>query len=144
MRQGKVEYAAGFTLVEIMIVVCVIAILAALAIPGFIRIQVQANEAATQRNLRTVSSMTESYRSIHNPPIYPPDLATLVNSNPAYLDRGWLNTQRQGYLYTYASAASGGTYSVGAVPQNPNVTGIRSFCIDHTGVIRVSVGGHPG
>jgi len=75
----------GFTLVEIMIVVAIIALLAAIAIPNLLRARLNANESTAIAALRTVSTACESYRSAQNPPTYPADLPTLANANPPYI-----------------------------------------------------------
>ena len=126
----------GFTLVELLVVISIIVILASLAVPAALRTRLQSNETAAIGNLRTVSSAAESYRGTQNPPSYPPDLSAMVNSNPAYLDAAWLSNQRQGYLYTFESGQQGEAYGATARPRIQNFTGINSFCVDHTAVIR--------
>ena len=127
-----------------MIVVSIIAILAAVAIPPTLRARVQSNESAALTNLRTVSSSAESFRTTQNPPSYPASLNTMIVSPPPYLDSSWANNQRQGYSYAYAVAGDGSTYSIGASPQIANVSGINSFCVDHTGIIRRYAAGQGG
>ena len=56
----------GFTLVEIMIVVAIIALLAAIAIPNVLRGRTSANEAAAVGNLRALVSSLEMYRSVNS------------------------------------------------------------------------------
>lgn len=126
----------GFTLVEIMIVIALVVVLATIAIPITLRSRVQSNEAATIANLRTVSSACESYRTTQNPASYPSDLTALINSNPPYLDAAWATPNRQGYVYTYISAGDGETYSTGAMPRSPNISGVNSYCVDQTAIIR--------
>lgn len=126
----------GFTLVELLVVISIIVILASLAIPAALRTRLQSNETAAIGNLRTISSAAESFRGTQNPPSYPPDFATMVNSNPAYLDTAWLSNQRQGYIYTFENGQQGEAYGATARPRIPNFTGINSFCVDHTAVIR--------
>ena len=53
----------GFTLVEIMIVVAIIALLAAIAIPNLLRARHNANESAAIGSMRTFSSALESFRA---------------------------------------------------------------------------------
>ena len=78
----------GFTLVEIMIVVAIIALLAAIAIPNLLRARHNANESAAIASLRTISTAMESFRVAETPPAYPASLATLgaPPSSSPYID----------------------------------------------------------
>lgn len=136
----------GFTLVEMMVVVALVVVIASIAVSVSLRARVQSNEAATVGNLRTISSAAEAFRGTQNPPAYPASFGTLATSNPPYLDSAWnTSNQRQGYLYTYTVAGNGDTFSTVAVPRNQNTSGINSYCVDHTGVIRrYAAGGNVG
>lgn len=123
--------------------ISIIAIIVAIALPPTLRARVQSNESAAIANLRTVSSSAESFRTTQSPPAYPGSLNVMMTSNPPYLDSSWGTGQRQGYNFTYAVAADGNTYSLGASPQTPNISGINSYCVDHSGVIRRHTGGGP-
>jgi prepilin-type N-terminal cleavage/methylation domain-containing protein len=73
----------GFTLVEIMIVVAIIALLAAVSIPNFLRVRVNANEVAAINSLKTLGTAMESFRFTRNPPSYfGASLNVLSRSNP--------------------------------------------------------------
>lgn len=124
----------GFTLVEIMIVVAIIILLAAIAIPNLLRARLNANEAAAIAGLRTIGTASESYRAAQTTPEYPPTLATLSGTNPPYIDTVLGAGNKQGYTYVF----TGGTYqyNVTASPINPTVTGVRTFTIDESGVVR--------
>ena len=128
-------YRKGFTLVEIMIVVAIIALLAAIAIPNLLRARHNANEAAAQATLKTISTACESYRAAQTVPQYPPDDAAMTTvSIPPYLDAG-IFLGRQGYNFAYVRATNN-TYTATAVPITLNVTGTRTFTINETGVLR--------
>lgn len=128
----------GFTLVEIMIVVAIIALLAAIAIPNLLRARHNANESAAIASLRTISSACESFRGA-NPAIgYPATLAALGAATPPYIDATLAGGTKQGYGFVYGPTAAGGInvqYTCTATPQVVNVTGTRVFVVTESGVI---------
>jgi type IV pilus assembly protein PilA len=63
----------GFTLIELMIVVVIIGILAAIAIPNFIAMQNRAKEGSTKANMHTLQLATEDY-GVSNDGVYPSDM----------------------------------------------------------------------
>lgn len=120
-----------------MVVIALIVVVAALAIPFSLRARVQSNETAAIGNLRTVSSAAEAFRSAQNPPAYSDSLTQMASAVPPYLDSAWnVSNQRQGYTYAYTVAQDRETFSTTAVPRSANVSGSNSYCVDHTGVIR--------
>ena len=136
------HYRKGFTLVEIMIVVAIIALLAAIAIPNLLRARHNANESAAIAGLRTVSTAAESYRAAQTPPAYPVALINLSAATPPYIDTALSgatasSAAKQGYYYTYTSNANNQQYTCVASPQVLNTTGTRNFFVDETGVLRV-------
>jgi prepilin-type N-terminal cleavage/methylation domain-containing protein len=74
----------GFTLIEILIVVAIIAILAAIAIPNLLEAQVRSKVARQKANMRTIATALEAYMVDHNK--YPP-----VTDNPA--NGSWTNEE---------------------------------------------------
>jgi type IV pilus assembly protein PilA len=142
-RLGK----RGFTLVEIMIVVAIIALLAAIAIPNLLRARHNANEAAGIASLRTISVACESFRAAQTPPTYPASLAALTTpaSIPPYIDAGLAAAigpagsvnERQGYFFTYA-LVNRNQYTCTATPIVAGTTGTRVFFVDESGVIRLN------
>ena len=96
----------GFTLVEIMIVVAIIVLLAAIAIPNLLRARLSANEATAIAAMRTLSTAMEGYRAAQSPPAYPTTLLSLNASNPPYIDSVLASGNKSGYTFT---PAGGGT-----------------------------------
>ena len=134
----------GFTLVEIMIVVAIVALLAAIAIPNLLRARVNANEGAAQTTLKTLATAAESY-AVANSGIYPADVEAMHSDTPPYINEDYINDNsgnRQGYHFAEdASVSAGGTgYLYQATPMRPGTTGSRSFSICTGAVLRDAVG----
>ncbi len=127
----------GFTLVEILIVMVIIALLATVAIPNFMRSRHNANETAAVVSMRTLTSALESYRGAQTPFSYPPGLNAMNASNPAYIDSVLASGTKQGYNFTYTLVGVN-QFTLTAVPMVSGITGTRTFYVDQTGVIRVS------
>ena len=126
----------GFTLVEMMIVVAIIALLASIAISNLLRARVSANESTAIAALRIISTACESFRAIQEPISYPASLSVLSAVNPPYIDSQLGGGVKSGYTFTYI-LVSADQYTCVASPVTPNVTGVRSFFVDESGVIRV-------
>lgn len=129
--------AKGFTLVEIMIVVAIIALIAAIGIPNLLRARHNANEGAAVGNMHTLVSAMESFRANQNPTTYPANLAALGSATPPYVDTVLAAGTRQGYGFTYAFGTAN-TYTLTAAPVTPGVTGTRGFFTNESGVLRAA------
>ena len=142
----------GFSLIELLIVVAIILIIAAIAIPNFLKSKMAANEAATVASMRTLNTAMVTYQSQCPAVGYP---ATLVDLGPSaasgctgganIVDNiiGVANPQKSGYSFTYAPVPGGGingSYTLNADPQSRGTTGQRSFYTDPSGVIRFNQG----
>ncbi len=138
----KLRQRHGFTLVEIMIVVAIISLLAAIAIPNLLRARHNANEAAAIAALRTISTACESFRSAQTPTAYPANLAALIATAPVYIDAGLAGavaaaSARQGYFFTY-TRPNVNQFTCTASPAVSATTGTRVFFVDESGVIRLT------
>lgn len=121
----------GFTLVEIMIVVAIIALLAAIAIPNLLRSRISAQEAAAAAAMHTIVGAEVQYRATHS--AYS-DLAGLGSVNPPYIDSTLAAGIKQGYVFTSVpvSGLEGSQFTATAVPQ---VGAAHGFYVDESGVL---------
>ena len=133
------ERRAGFTLIEMMIVVGIIAIIAAIALPSLMRTRVSANEGAAIAALRAVMAAEVSYFAANHS--YAGAFDDLTIATPPFLDGTWSGS-RNGYRFTLAGDAN--TFSCNADPDSMFFSGTRGFFIDHTGIVRYAAGAPAG
>jgi len=135
----------GFTLIEVMIVVAIISILAALAIMSMLRSRLNANEMAAIASLRTISTGAQNYYARASPHAYPAELNDLgdPDSNPPYIDELLASGEKQGYLLVY-TYVSDDVYTCRANPKTPGKTGNRYFYVDDTGRITANASAEAG
>ena len=133
----------GFSLIELLIVVAIILIIAAIAIPNLLRSKMSANEASAVGSLRTINTASVSYSTTYGN--YPPSLASLgPSTSPSsttadLIDSALVTGAKSGYKFTYTSPTPYQQYSITASPITPGVTGQRYFFTDQSGVIRVNL-----
>lgn len=126
----------GFTLVEIMIAVAIVALLAVIAIPGLLRSRVTANETFARATLKTISNACESYAAV-NYGQYPTAMADLIGPMPPYLSQDYTAAALRGYNIACGILAITG-YSCTATPVGCGQTGTKIFTIT-TGAVLTSV-----
>jgi type IV pilus assembly protein PilA len=138
----------GFSLIELLIVVAIILIVSALAIPNLLRSKIAANEASAVASLRTLNSACVSYSATWTG--FPLALSYLGPGNPPtatkadLIDSVLAAGSKAGYTISYISGppSSGQvrTYTLSARPSAAGLTGTRYFFTDQTGVIRQNSG----
>jgi type IV pilus assembly protein PilA len=131
----RMERSRGFTLVELAVVVAVIAVVMAVAVPSLWASRKAANEAGAIGALRAMSAGNIQY--LARTGRYAPALVDLRNRG--CIDASLGNGLRAGYTYTYGSENSQ-VWACSADPQDPGTTGDRHFFIDESGVVRVEDG----
>ncbi len=129
----KVLKKKGFTLVEIMIVVAIIALLAAIAIPNLLRAKLSANDALAKSTLRTLSTASEAFATANNG-VYPTTISSLMGATPPYVNENYCDSAaRNGYTFTCRGLNPG--YEFTATPVILNITGTTVFTISTGGVM---------
>jgi type IV pilus assembly protein PilA len=133
----------GFSLIELLIVVAIILIIAAIAIPNLLRSKMAANEASAVGSLRTINTSSVAFSTTYgNFPTQLSDLgpSTSPTSSAADLiDSALVQGQKSGYVFAYTASTTYQQYSIAASPINQGVTGQRYFFTDQSGVIRVNL-----
>ena len=127
---------AGFSLIEMMIVVEIMGIVAAVAFPNYVRARIQANESAAVGSLRRVlDAQIQFYNSNLR---YADSFEELMSSDPPFITGNWTGAIN-GYRYSITTAPD--FFAAYATPEQFGATGWRGFYMDPAGIIRWEMGG---
>ena len=144
----------GFSLIELLIVVAIILIIAAIAIPNLMRARMSANDSSAAASVRTINTAEIAYRDTYPTVGFPTTLAPLGGVSPCTpsVATGCLidnllataipgGNGKSGYFFNGTGSASAASlindqfYSTGTPISNQ--TGTRAYCSDEDAVVRL-------
>jgi prepilin-type N-terminal cleavage/methylation domain-containing protein len=139
----------GFSLIELLIVVAIILIIAAIAIPNLLRARMQANEASAVSSIHAINTAEISYTTLFPTVGFAPSLLSLgdggaspcpgTSAGGCFLDSNLEMGNKAGYSFTYVQDSSltpSLHYTVNADPASRGITGQRSFFSSDANVTR--------
>jgi type IV pilus assembly protein PilA len=141
----------GFSLIELLIVVAIILVIAAIAIPSFLHSRMAANESAAAAEVRTVNTAQISYDSAYPTVGYASSLSYLTgtctgttvptSASACLIDSQLASGTRSGYTFALSDVTGtpNSTYNIIAGPIQQNYSGVRYFCSYADAVVRVSL-----
>jgi prepilin-type N-terminal cleavage/methylation domain-containing protein len=141
----------GFSLIELLIVIAIILVISAIAIPSYLRSRMQANEASAMGSVRLINTSAVIYASTYVDVGFPANMSDMGGANPCsatstsacLLDDTIAHGTKSGYSFAWAGdghTPSAG-YSLSATPLTVGGSGQRMFCTDQSGLIRYDPSG---
>jgi len=137
----------GFSLIELLIVVAIILIVAAIAVPNMLKSRLAANEASAVSSTRMIVSAEYTYyQTFGGGTDFAQTLTALGPGNGNLIDAAVASGTKSGYSVSLSASQSGGghfnQFFASAAPLNIGGTGSRSFCAVEDGILRYDVSGN--
>ena len=149
----EITARSGFSLIELLIVVAIILIIAAIAIPNLLRARIASNESSAASSVRSIATAQIAYNAAYPTIGYAAALANLggpatgcspSSTTACIIDNVLSSGTKSGYSFVSASfSGSGGTNDTfvgSSAPVAFNQSGVRNFCIVTDGVLRSNPG----
>jgi prepilin-type N-terminal cleavage/methylation domain-containing protein len=135
----------GFSLIELLLVVAVILIISAIAVPNFLRSRLRANEASAVASLRVINTAAVTYSITYPDMGFPAQLSILGGANPCssssaqacLLDDILAQGTKAGYLFVWTGdgLTPSVNFTLTGTPQTAGASGQNMYCTDQTGII---------
>jgi len=151
------RHEEGFSLVELLIVVAIILVIAAIAIPSLIRSRIAANQASAIESLRVLGTSEVTYAAIYGngysatlAALGPPPAGAIPSTSAAGLiDELLVSGAKSGYTFTYTPTLLDSTgryngFSMWANPQQVGISGVDFYYEDETHLIRMNTTAQAG
>jgi prepilin-type N-terminal cleavage/methylation domain-containing protein len=151
-ERGEMVRQKGFSLIELLIVIAIILIIAAIAIPNLLRSRMAANEASAVSGIRAITTAEHAYSTAYPdvgytcslPSLGPPASGQPPTSTASdILDPVISAGLKSGYSFALnnCTGTPGANYQSSAVPITVGGSGQRAFCSDSSGIIQYSIDG---
>jgi len=149
-HKAKKNSRKGFSLIELLIVVAIILIIAAIAIPNLLRSRIAANEASAVGSLRTINTAEITYNTTYGSTVgfgplnvlgpLPAGTTVPTSATAGLLDSTLASGSKSGYSFQVTpGGTNNATYESAAAPLVTGSTGQRYFCSDASGVIQFNL-----
>ena len=148
MQLEKIKsHSVGFTLLELLVVIAVIALVLAVAVPKYREMQLNTTETMVVRELQTIGQAQTQYQSQFGkyagnlPELGPPTAGEPGPAAANLIPAGLASGDKNGYLFALTITPAG--YSINANPKVYRGTGRRTFYLDQDGTVHQNWGQEP-